>query len=81
MSAPFNSSLKTEAGFAFDSASNKYSLLSFTPVIFYDESAVCGLRGVFSTDDAVIAGELLYNLIIRSMNISSAVEHARYYIA
>ncbi|KAL7288659.1 hypothetical protein TKK_0017390 [Trichogramma kaykai] len=76
----FDVNYETEAGFAFDSITNQDALLSFTPIIFHDETAVCGLRGVFSSDDAIVAGQILYNLILRSMNVSLAVEYARYYV-
>jgi hypothetical protein len=79
LSSPLNLANNTEAGFAFDNIDSTNSLLSLTPIIFYDETAVCGLRGVFSTDDSIIAGQMLYNLLLRSMNVSAAVEYPRYY--
>lgn len=48
-----------------------------TPIIFHDEKAICGLRGVFGTDDTLIIGQLLYNIIIRQLNISDAIEYPR----
>ncbi|XP_031787839.1 glutathione hydrolase 5 proenzyme [Nasonia vitripennis] len=80
LSSPFNSKYMTEAGFVLDNVDNENSLLSLTPIVFYDETAVCGLRGVFSADDSIIAGQMLYNLLIRSMNVSVAVEYPRYYV-
>ena len=68
---------KTEAGFVFDTIDNKNSLATLTPVIFYDANTVCGLRGVFGTDDSIIVGEILYNLLLRSMDVSSAIEYPR----
>lgn len=78
LSSPLDLSHETEAGFVFDNVDDKNSLASLTPIIFYDETAVCGLRGVFSTDDSIIAAEILYNLLLRGMNVSEAVEYPRY---
>ncbi|XP_011497680.1 PREDICTED: gamma-glutamyltranspeptidase 1-like [Ceratosolen solmsi marchali] len=83
LSSPLNLAYNTGAGFVFDNIDNidnTNSLLSLIPIIFFDEATVCGLRGVFSTDDSIIAGQILYNLLLRSMNVSTAVEYPRYYV-
>ena len=78
LSAPLDMAYETEAGFVFDKTDNEISLSSLVPIIFYDETAICGLRGVFGTDDSIIVGQILYNILLRSLNISIAVEYPRY---
>ncbi|KAJ8682584.1 hypothetical protein QAD02_018376 [Eretmocerus hayati] len=80
LSSPLNLSFGNEAGFVFDTIQNKDSLSSLTPVVFYDETAPCGMRGVLSADDPVVIGEIMFNLLIRTMNVSAAIEYPRYYI-
>lgn len=76
LTIPLNLSYKTEAGFYFDTADKK-ALLSLTPIMFYDSTSACGLRGTFSTDSPVTAGQILYNLLLKRMNVSSAIEYPR----
>ncbi|XP_058808769.1 uncharacterized protein LOC131674242 isoform X2 [Phymastichus coffea] len=75
-----NLAYKTDAGFFFDTFDDKNSLLSLSPIIFYDSNTICGLRGIFGVDDALVAGQILFNLILRSMSVSVAVEYPRYYL-
>lgn len=77
LSETVNLPYKTDAGFFFDTFEDENTLLSLAPIIFYDNTAICGLRGIFGVDDALIAGQMLYNLILRSMNVSVAVEYPR----
>lgn len=81
LTAPFGMGQMTDAGLLLDKISNGNSLHTFTPIIFHKTGALCGLRGIFATDDVFIAGQLLYNIIIRGLNISTAVEYPRYYFA
>lgn len=69
----------TGAGFLLDKMhdDNPPNLL---PIIFHNKETLCGLRGVIGTDDVVLASQLLYNLIVRGLNISAAIEYPRYLI-
>lgn len=57
-----------------DSTSN---LDNLTPVLFTDASSVCGLRGIMGSDDVTLTAELFYNLVVRRLNVSAAVENPR----
>ncbi|XP_046492960.1 glutathione hydrolase 7 [Neodiprion pinetum] len=78
LSATFGLGKTSDAGFLKDSAAN--SLEKLTPVLFCDAVSICGLRGITATDDVPLTAELLYNLMVRKLNVSNAVEHPRYYI-
>lgn len=68
-------------GFFFDSNNDDdKSLQSLTPIFFFNQKIICGLRGVFAVDDFVVAEQILYNLIFSSLNISAAIETPRYYV-
>lgn len=68
----------SNAGFLLDKSDTNNSLSMLTPIIFHNDIALCGLRGVFGTDDILIVGQLLYNIIARELNISEAIEYPRY---
>ncbi|XP_034193469.2 glutathione hydrolase 7 isoform X2 [Osmia lignaria lignaria] len=80
LSAPFGLGNISNVGFLLDKVDTNNNLTMLTPIIFHNEKAICGLRGVFGTDDTLIIGQLLYNIIIRQLNISDAIEYPRYYI-
>ncbi|XP_076166696.1 glutathione hydrolase 7 [Ptiloglossa arizonensis] len=79
LSAPFGLGYMSNAGFLIDKTDTNSRLSMLAPIIFHNEKAVCGLRGVFGTDDTLIIGQLLYNIIIRELNVSEAIEYPRYY--
>ncbi|XP_054016414.1 glutathione hydrolase 7-like [Hylaeus anthracinus] len=81
LSAPFGLGYMSNAGFLLDKTDTNNSLSMLSPIIFYNEKAVCGLRGVFGTDDTLIIGQLLYSIIVRNLNISEAIECPRYYFS
>lgn len=80
LSAPFGLGYMSNAGFLLDKTDINNTLSVLVPIIFHNEKALCGLRGVFGTDDVSIIGQLLYNIIIRQLNISEAIEYPRYKI-
>ncbi|XP_003695812.2 glutathione hydrolase 7 [Apis florea] len=81
LSAPFGLGYMSNAGFLLDKTDINNTLSVLVPIIFHNEKALCGLRGVFGTDDVSIIGQLLYNIIIRQLNISEAIEYPRYYFS
>ncbi|CAL7937852.1 unnamed protein product [Xylocopa violacea] len=81
LSAPFGLGYMTRAGFLLDKIDTNNTLSMLTPIIFHNEKALCGLRGVFGTDDILIIGQLLYSIIVRQLNISEAIEYPRYYFS
>ncbi|XP_023246688.1 glutathione hydrolase 7-like [Copidosoma floridanum] len=81
LSGPVDLSNMNAAGFAFDSNNDDdKSLKSLTPIFFFDQKVICGLRGVFAADDSIVAAQILYDLLLRSMNVSTAIEYPRYYM-
>ncbi|XP_043790880.1 glutathione hydrolase 7-like [Apis laboriosa] len=81
LSAPFGLGYMSNAGFLLDKTDTNNTLSVLVPIIFHNERALCGLRGVFGTDDISIIGQLLYSIIIRQLNISEAIEYPRYYFS
>ncbi|XP_031842532.1 glutathione hydrolase 7 [Nomia melanderi] len=79
LSSPFGLGHMSNAGFLFDKSDTNNTLSMLTPIIFHNDIALCGLRGVFGTDDTLIVGQLLYNIIARELNVSEAIEYPRYY--
>ncbi|XP_014482015.1 PREDICTED: gamma-glutamyltransferase 7-like [Dinoponera quadriceps] len=80
LGSPLGLGNMTAAGFLLDKNVDDNTLLStFVPVLFHHEKARCGLRGVFGSDDAFLNGQILYNLIVRSLSVSAAIEYPRYY--
>ncbi|EFN85988.1 Gamma-glutamyltranspeptidase 1 [Harpegnathos saltator] len=69
----------TAAGFLLDKNVDDNDLSIFIPIIFHHEKERCGLRGVFGSDDAFLNGQILYNLVVRVLNVSAAIEYPRYY--
>ncbi|KAG7190040.1 hypothetical protein KM043_006188 [Ampulex compressa] len=69
----------TKAGFLLDKIDGDNDLSTFVPIVFRDEEVPCGLRGVFGTDDIFFIGQLLQSLIVRMLNVSTAIEYPRYY--
>lgn len=67
----------TDAGFLSDNIDDDI-LSTFIPIIFHSEKGICGLRGVFGSNNAFLNGQILYNLIIRTLNVSTAIEYPRY---
>jgi len=67
----------TDAGFLLDNIDDN-DLFTFIPIIFHYEKGICGLRGVFGSDDVFLNGQILYNLIVRALNVSAAIEYPRY---
>lgn len=67
----------TDAGFLLDNIDDN-DLFTFIPITFHHEKRICGLRGVFGSDDAFLNGQILYNLIVRALNVSAAIEYPRY---
>lgn len=80
LSVPFGLGYMNNAGFLLDKVDNDNTLTMFTPIIFHNEKSVCGLRGLFATDDVFLIGQLLYNIIVRGLNVSAAIEYPRYYV-
>ncbi|XP_076240796.1 glutathione hydrolase 7 [Calliopsis andreniformis] len=81
LSAPFGLGDMSSAGFLLDKSDINNNLSALSPIIFHNEKVLCGLRGVFGTDDALIIGQFLYNIIVRGLNVSEAVEYPRYYFS
>ncbi|OAD59206.1 Gamma-glutamyltransferase 5, partial [Eufriesea mexicana] len=81
LSAPFGLGYMSNAGFLLDKTDTNNTLSMLSPIIFHSEKALCGLRGVFGTDDILIIGQLLYNIIVRQLNVSEAIEYPRYYFS
>ncbi|KZC12472.1 Gamma-glutamyltranspeptidase 1, partial [Dufourea novaeangliae] len=81
LSSPFSLGQMSNAGFLLDKTDTNNSLSMLSPIIFHNEKVLCGLRGVFGTDDALIIGQLLYSIIVRELNISEAIEYPRYYFS
>ena len=79
LAAPFGRRYMSSAGFLLDKSDTNNSLPALAPIIFHNEKALCGLRGVFGTDDTLIIGQLLYSIIVRGLNVSEAIEYPRYY--
>lgn len=75
LSSPFGRGNRM-AGFFLDSVDNDLS--SLIPVIFHYGEGICGLRGVFGSNDVFLNGQILYNLIVRTLNVSAAIEYPRY---
>lgn len=65
-------------GFLLDKTGNDNDLSTLLPIIFHNEEKPCELRGVLGTDDTILSCQLLYHLIVRGLNVSSAIEHPRY---
>lgn len=68
------------AGFFLDNIDND-DLSTYIPVTFHYNEGICGLRGVFGSNDVILNGQILYNLIVRTLNVSAAIEYPRYYFA
>ncbi|XP_060824662.1 glutathione hydrolase 7-like isoform X2 [Bombus pascuorum] len=81
LGAPFGLGYMSTVGFLLDKADTNNTLSMLVPIIFHNEKALCGLRGVFGTDDTLIVGQLLYSIIVRQLNISEAIEYPRYYFS
>ncbi|XP_078053015.1 glutathione hydrolase 7 isoform X2 [Augochlora pura] len=79
LSSPFGFGYMSDAGFLLDRSDTNNSLSMLTPIIFHNNKSVCGLRGVFGTDDPLIIGQLIYSIIVRELNVSEAIEYPRYY--
>lgn len=81
LNSPLGLGNMSENGFLLDDIddNDNKDLSRFIPVIFHHEMGMCGLRGVFGSNDAFVNGEILYNLIVRSLNVSAAIECPRYY--
>ncbi|XP_011873692.1 PREDICTED: gamma-glutamyltranspeptidase 2-like [Vollenhovia emeryi] len=77
LSSPFGRGNRM-AGFFLD---NTDDLSTFTPIIFHHAEGICGLRGVLGSNDVFLNGQILYNLIVRALNVSAAIEYPRYYFA
>jgi len=67
----------TKTGFLLDDIDYN-ELSTFIPIIFHHEKGICGLRGVLASNDAFLNGQILYNLIMRTLNVSAAIEYPRY---
>lgn len=67
----------TAAGFLLDKHVINDNNNLFIPIVFHHEEAICGLRGVFGSNDAFLNGQILNSLIIRRLNVSTAVEYPR----
>ncbi|XP_011267272.3 glutathione hydrolase 7-like [Camponotus floridanus] len=80
LSSPLGPGNMTDAGFLLDNVDDN-DLFTFIPIIFHYEKGICGLRGVFGSDDVFLNGQILYNLIVRALNVSAAIEYPRYYFA
>ncbi|XP_070153442.1 glutathione hydrolase 7 [Polyergus mexicanus] len=78
LSSPLGSGNMTDAGFLLDNIDGIMDLSTFAPIIFHYEERICGLRGVFGSDDVFLNGQILYNLIVRALNVSAAIEYPRY---
>ncbi|XP_032662600.1 glutathione hydrolase 7-like isoform X1 [Odontomachus brunneus] len=79
LGSPLGLGNMTAAGFLLDKNVNENSLSTFVPIIFHHEKGRCGLRGILGSDDAFLNGQILYNLIVRALNVSAAIEYPRYY--
>ncbi|XP_076295947.1 glutathione hydrolase 7 isoform X1 [Lasioglossum baleicum] len=79
LSSPFGFGYMSNTGFLLDKSDTNSSLSMLTPIIFHNNKALCGLRGVFGTDDPLIIGQLIYSIIVRELNVSEAIEYPRYY--
>ncbi|XP_072767225.1 glutathione hydrolase 7 [Anoplolepis gracilipes] len=80
LSSPLGFGNMTDAGFLLDNIDDN-DFFTFIPIIFHYEEGMCGLRGVFGSDDVFLNGQILYNLIVRALNVSAAIEYPRYYFA
>ncbi|XP_035733698.1 glutathione hydrolase 7-like isoform X2 [Vespa mandarinia] len=80
LSAPLGLAHMTGTGFLLDKTNNDNDLSTLLPIIFHNEEKSCELRGVLGTDDTILSSQLLYHLIVRGLNVSSAIEHPRYYL-
>lgn len=78
LNSPLGFGNMTDAGFLLDNIDDN-DLFTLIPIIFHYEEGICGLRGVFGSDDAYLNGQILYNLIVRALNVSAAIEYPRYY--
>lgn len=65
------------AGFFLDDIDDD-DLSTFIPIIFHYNEGICRLRGVLGSNDAFLNGQILYDLIVRTLNISTAIEYPRY---
>ncbi|KAF7995809.1 hypothetical protein HCN44_006916 [Aphidius gifuensis] len=63
-------------GFHLDTIKTHNNLKLLTPIIFTKEKTTTGVLGV---DDPILATEILTNMIIEKLNLSSSIEHQRYY--
>ncbi|XP_077257869.1 glutathione hydrolase 7 isoform X2 [Temnothorax americanus] len=79
LSSPFGSGNRM-AGFFLDNIDDN-DLSTFIPIIFHYDGGICGLRGVLGSNDIFLNGQILYNLIVRALNVSAAIEYPRYYFA
>lgn len=65
------------AGFFLDNIDGN-DLSTFIPIIFHYGEGICGLRGVLGSNDVFLNGQILYNLIVRTLNVSATIEYPRY---
>ncbi|XP_039304191.1 glutathione hydrolase 7 isoform X2 [Solenopsis invicta] len=79
LSSPFGRGNRI-AGFFLDNIDNN-NLSTLIPIIFLNDKGICGLHGVFGSNDVFLNGQILYNLIVRGLNISAVIEYPRYYFA
>ncbi|XP_066586447.1 glutathione hydrolase 7-like isoform X2 [Prorops nasuta] len=79
LSTSLGSGYITEAGFLLDKGNNN-NFSTFTPIIFKSKKSICGLRGIFGSDNNVLNVQILYNLLIQKMNVSTSIEYPRYYL-
>lgn len=77
LSTPLGLAHMTGAGFLLDGVDTGNSLDSLTPIILRDDKSICELRGVFGTDDPTLAAQIIYNLLLRNLNVSTAIEYPR----
>lgn len=77
LGSPLGLGNMTAAGFLLDKNVDENSLSTFVPIIFHHEKGGCGLHGILGSDDAFLNGQILYNLIMRALNVSAAIEYPR----
>ncbi|XP_011304307.1 gamma-glutamyltranspeptidase 1 [Fopius arisanus] len=79
LSAPLGLGHMTGAGFLLDTISTGNNLHALTPIIFHLSKDPVQFSGALGADDPILATEILSNLVLNKLNLSTAIETQRYY--
>lgn len=77
LSAPLGMGHMTGAGFVLDTVESGNNLHALTPIIFHSTKEPKECIGALGVDDPILATEILSNIILRKLNLSTAIETQR----